>query len=346
MLIICALGLAAGFPGNGAPTSRLVAPVAGETHLKNVRQLTFGGENAEAYWNLDCTKLCWQAHVPGYSDDQIFAMDADGRNKRLISTGKGRCTCSYYTPDGRYIYFSSTHARQPGPQPKLDMSHGYVWMVNPNYEMYRTDPQGKHMRLVLDKHCYVAETTIAPNGKYMAFTSDFQGDLDVYRSDLNGGHLKRLTNEIGYDGGPFVSWDSKKIVYRRQAVNTAKEKSDYLALLKRDLVRPTSLEIWIMDADGSHKRQVTHLGAASFAPFLLPDNKRVIFSSNYGDPQGREFDLFLINLDGTGLQQITHSKGFDGFPMFTRDGKRLVFASNRYDTQPYETNIFVADWVN
>lgn len=339
------------------PDSIAVQPAPGERHLANIRQLTFGGENAEAYWNLNCDKLCWQAKKPGYPDDQIFAMNADGSGKRLVSTGLGRCTCSYYTPDEEFIYFSSTHAAQPGPQPPLDYSKGYVWMVNPNFVMYRrpalqdvsgdgTDKNATKLTAVVSHPgAYVAETTIAPNAKYMVWTSDFQGDLDVYRSDLNGQNVKRLTNKVGYDGGPFVSWDSKWVVYRRDDLTSQQEIDDYKSLLKDHLIRPTKLEIWIMDANGRHKRQVTHLGCASFAPFLAPDDKHIIFSSNYGDPQGREFDLYMINVDGTGLERITTTPGFDGFPMFTRDGKRLVWCSNRNGKEPHETDVFVADWL-
>jgi len=364
MLALFALGLL-----QTQPDSMPRAADPQEMHLANLRQLTFGGQNAEAYWDKDCKRLTYQARVPGnvYPDEQIFAMNADGSGKRLVSTGKGRCTCAYYSPDGKSIYFSSTHATQPGPQPPVDMSQGYVWAVNENYAMYRTrksytapkersiQEDGRPGWIVGDQNpqpvishsgSYVAETTIAPNGKYMVWTSDFEGDLDIYRSDLDGKHVKKLTNQVGYDGGPFVSWDSKKIVYRRDDFKTPQEAGDYKALLKQHLIRPTRLEIWIMDADGSHKRQVTHLGCASFAPFLHPDGKRVIFSSNYGDPKGREFDLFMINVDGTGLERITHTKDFDGFPMFTRDGKRLVFASDRFQKEKYETNLFVADWKN
>jgi Tol biopolymer transport system component len=290
----------------------------------------------------------WQTLQPEYPDEQIFEMNADGSGKRLISTGKGRCTCSYFSPDGKWIYFSSTHATAPGPQPPVDKSKGYVWMVNPNFAMYRTPEKPMENRTwqpVLDEHSYVAETTIAPNGKYMAFTSDFEGDLEVYRAKLDGTDVRRLTHEIGYDGGPFVSWDSKWIVYRRQAVTNDQERQDYLDLLAKHLVRPTSLEIWIMDADGENKHQITHLGAASFAPFLAPDDKHVIFSSNYGDPKGREFDLFMTDLDGNHMQRITTAPEFDGFPMFSRDGKKLVWCSNRYGKVKGETNIFVADWV-
>ena len=357
MLLALALALA-----QNPPNSISVDPVVGEAHLSNVRQLTFGGENAEAYWNIDCTKLTWQAKVPGYPDDQIFAMNADGSDKHLISTGLGRTTCSYFTPDGKWIYFSSTHATEPGAQQPLDFSKGYVWMVNPNFALYKRpadampmDSEGmkgtadttskiKFTPLITKKGHYVAETTIAPNGKYMVWTSDYQGDLEIYRSDLNGKHVKRLSNWIGYDGGPFVSWDSSKIVYRRDTLQTKAEEKDYKDLLKQHLIRPTKLEIWIMDADGHNMKRVTNLGCASFAPFLAPDNQHIIFSSNYGDPQGREFDLYMINVDGTGLQKITHAPGFDGFPMFTKDGKQLVWCSNRNAKAPHETNVFVADW--
>ncbi len=353
-MLLMALSFLVTFQFQG-PSSRPVPDNAEETHLKNVRQITFGGQNAEAYWSKDGKFLTFQAQVPNSSfpDEQVFIVDADGNNKRLASTGRGRCTCSYFSPDNKFLYFSSTHATQPEGQPPVDMSKGYVWAVNSNYQMYRTlaQPIIKGLKIIpqfepVVSHpgSYVAETTIAPNGKYMVWTSDFEGDLEIYRSDLDGGHVKRLTHEVGYDGGPFVSWDSKKIVYRRDDFKTDTEIQDYKGLLTQHLIRPTRLEIWIMDADGSHKTQVTHLGCASFAPFLHPDGKRIIFSSNYGDPKGREFDLFMINVDGTNLERITHTKEFDGFPMFTRDGKKLVFASNRYNTKPRETNLFVADW--
>lgn len=343
--MLLAVALAAIVPPNSMP----VAANPEEPNLTNVRQLTFGGQNAEAYWSADGKKLTYQARIEGYPDEQIFSMNADGSGKTLESTGLGRCTCSYYTPDGKWLYFSSTHATEKGAQPPVDMSKGYVWMVNPAYAMYRR-PAGNNPAaigiapVIVKPGFYVAETTIAPNGKFMAWTSDSGGDLEIYRSDLRGGNVRQLTDQPGYDGGPFVSWDSKKIVYRRSAIEGEPALKEYFDLLKQHLVRPSKMEIWIMDADGSHKRQVTKLGCASFAPFLHPDGKRIIFSSNYGDPKAREFDIFTINVDGTGLKRITKSPEFDGFPMFTRDGKRIVFASNRLGKERGETNVFVADW--
>lgn len=321
-----------------------------EVHLTNLRQLTHGGQNAEAYWNPEGTKITYQARLPGFPDEQIFTMFPDGSGKTLVSTGLGRSTCSYFSPDGRYIYFSSTHEKNEGAQRSLDMSKGYVWKVNPQFSLYRRNTNsifGKaavNIETVLRKREYIAETTIAPNGEYMTFTGLFDGDLEIYRSDLDGKNIKRLTDEYGYDGGPFVSWDSKKIVYRRDDIESDAERADYLSLLKENLVRPGKLEIWIMDANGKNKRQVTRLGAASFAPFLHPNNRQIIFSSSYGDPRGREFDLFVINVDGTGLKRVTHSPEFDGFPMFSRDGKKLLWSSNRFGSVRGETNVFVADW--
>lgn len=315
-----------------------------ETHLSNLRQLTFGGQNAEAYWSPDCSKIIYQAMLPGYPDEQIFTMNADGSGKKLVSTGEGRCTCSFFMPDGEHILFSSTHERNKGAQKPVDMSQGYVWMVNPDYALYKAKADGSGLTPLIKRKGYVAEATTSPSADYIAFTGDWEGDLEIYRADLDGKNVRRLTHAVGYDGGPFVSWDGKLIAYRRDFFSDKKDEQTYRDLLKKHYVRPGKLEIWVMNADGSNKRQVTQLGCASFAPFIHPDGKRLAFCSNYGDPTGREFDIFLINLDGTGLQRVTHTKDFDGFPMFSRDGKRLLFASNRFGSVPRETNIFVADW--
>ncbi len=334
----------------GWPDSLLVGDHPKERRLRNVRQLTFGGQNAEAYWSSDGTKIVFQSRQPQWPDEQIVVMNADGSGKRLVSTGKGRCTCGFFTPDGKWVYFSSTHEKNEGAQPPLDFSKGYVWMVNPQFSLYRTrtnDAPGSNSAFerILDRGEYVAETTISPNGKEMFFTGAFDGDLEIYKARIDGSGVRRLTNEAGYDGGPFVSWDGRKVVYRRAPLTSPEKVREYKDLLKEHLVRPGWLEIWIMDADGRNKRRVTDLGCASFAPFLQPDGKRIIFSSNFGDKRGREFELWMIGVDGRGLERVTYEAEFDGFPMFTRDGKRLVWASNRNGKVRGETNIFVADWV-
>lgn len=323
-----------------------------QKHLRNPRQLTFGGQNAEAYFSLDDKQLIFQHQGKGVSCDQIYTMPvdtADGKpaTPKLVSTGKGRTTCSYIFPGGKKILFSSTHAASPECPPKPDYSHGYVWPIYDTYRIYTANPDGSNLKLLTDAPGYNAEATITRDGKHIVFTSTRNGDLDIYTMDANGKHVKQLTHELGYDGGPFWSYDGKKIVYRAEHPKNAEEEKDYKDLLSKGLIRPGNLEIWVMNADGSHKHQVTHNGAANFGPYWHPDGKRIIFASNMADPKnGRDFDLYIINEDGTGLEQITHYKDFDGFPMWTSDGKRLVWASNRLGTEPHETNVFIADWVD
>jgi Tol biopolymer transport system component len=218
--------------------------------------------------------------------------------------------------------------------------------VYASYDIYTAKPDGSDLKRLTNSPGYDAEATISRDGKKIVFTSMRNGDLDVYTMDADGKNVRQLTHELGYDGGPFFSYDGKKIVYRAQHPKDEKEEADYKQLLSRGLIRPGNLEIWVMDADGKNKRQITHNGAANFAPFFHPDGKRIIFASNVADVKNpRDFDLYIINIDGTGMEQITHYPDFDSFPMFTSDGKKLVWASNRNGKEPHETNIFIADWV-
>jgi TolB protein len=315
-----------------------------EKHLRNVRQLTFGGENAEAYFSADGKKLIFQSTRDGHQCDQIYTMNIDGSDVKMVSTGDGRTTCSYYFPNGKRILYSSTHLGSKQCPPRPDFSQGYVWAVYDTFDIFTADPDGSNLKQLTNTPGYDAETTISRDGK-LVFTSKRDGDLDIYTMDANGKNVKRLTNELGYDGGPFWSYDGKQIVYRAYHPQTEKEKADYIALLKQNLIRPTVLEIWVMNADGSNKHRVTNLNKASFAPYFFPDGKRIIFASNVADPKGRDFDLYMINIDGTGMERITYNNTFDGFPMFSPDGKKLVFASNRNGKVQGETNIFIADWI-
>jgi Tol biopolymer transport system component len=264
-----------------------------------------------------------------------------------VSTGNGRTTCGYFFPKGDRILFSSTHATSAECPPRPDYSHGYVWPIYNSYEIYTANPDGSDLRpLTHSPGSYNAESTISRDGKKIVFTSTRNGDLDVYSMNADGTDVRQLTHELGYDGGAFFSDDGKKIVYRSEQPKTPEQIADYKDLLSRGLIRPGNLEIWVMDADGKNKRQITHNGAANFAPYFFPGGKRIIFASNVAnqkDPSG--FDLYAINADGSGLEQITYHPDFDAFPMFTSDGKRLVWASNRNGKAPHETNIFIADWV-
>ncbi|HYM21536.1 MAG TPA: hypothetical protein VEW28_11115 [Candidatus Kapabacteria bacterium] len=316
-----------------------------EKHLKNIRQLSFEGENAEAYLSPDDQHITFQARGKGDGKcDQIFTMTLDGKNVKEVSTGSGRTTCSYFFPDNNRILYSSTQASGEGCPPEPDRSKGYVWPIYKSYNIFVADTNGVTTeQLTTDSLYYDAEATISPVGDRIVFTSTRDGDIDLYSMKLDGSDVKRLTNEVGYDGGAFYSNDGKQICYRASRP-TGKDLDEYKALLKQGLVKPGVLEIWVMDANGSHKHQVTHNGAANFCPYFFPDGKKIIFSSNMDDPQGREFDLYSIGTDGTDLERLTYAEGFDGFPMFTRDGKHLVWCSNRNGSHPHNTNIFIADW--
>jgi Tol biopolymer transport system component len=317
-----------------------------ETHLRNAVQLTFEGENAEAYFSADDRYLILQSTHGKYACDQIFIIPVTGGPLQLVSTGKGRTTCPYFFPSGDKILYSSTHLAGPDCPPPPDYSLGYVWALYPDYDIFIADRDGGNLQQLTDTPGYDAEATISRDGKKIVFTSLRDGDLDIYTMDADGSNVKRLTHELGYDGGAFFSYDGTKIVYRAYHPRTEEEKQDYLRLLKRNLIRPGRLEIWVMDADGSNKRQITDNGAANFAPYFFPSGDRIIFASNLHNPEGRNFDLYAINIDGTGLERITYHEDFDGFPMFNSDGTKLVWGSNRFAAKPGDTNIFIADWVD
>jgi Tol biopolymer transport system component len=327
-----------------APPGELRTPE--EKHLRNVRQLTFGGSNAEAYFSADGKKLIFQSTRDDLKCDQIFIMNTDGTGQKMVSTGKGRTTCSYIYPHRDKILYASTHLGDAACPPRPDYSKGYVWAVYPSYDIFTAKLDGSNLKQLTTTPGYDAEATISEDGKQIVFTSLRNGDLDIYSMDANGKHVKQLTHELGYDGGPFYSKDRKWIVYRACHPQTDAEIAEYKDLLKQNLIRPTTLEIWLMKADGSGKRQLTNANAASFAPSFFPDGKRIIFSSNIGATGGMgNFELYIINADGTHQERVTFSDGFDGFPMFSPDGKQLVWISHRNGKSPHETNVFIADWV-
>ncbi|MEZ5306065.1 MAG: hypothetical protein R2684_02850 [Pyrinomonadaceae bacterium] len=320
----------------------------GEKHLKNIRQLTNTGENAEAYFSPDGKKLIFQSKHGNMGCDQIFTMNIDGSDMKMVSTGKGRTTCSFFFKSMKKIIYSSTHLGSAECPPNPDFSKGYVWAIYPDYEVFRANPDGSGVKNLTNSPGYDAEATVSPDGKTIVFTSTRDGDLDIYTMDRNGKHVKRLTTALGYDGGPFFSPDGKKIVYRSYHPKTDAEIARYKDRLANDLIEPNNFEIWVMDKDGSNKVKLTDFGAASFAPYFHPSGKKIIFSSNHlaDDPRKRNFDLLMIDVDGKNLERVTTYDSFDGFPMFSPDGKKLVFASNRNATTMGDTNVFIADWVD
>ncbi|MDQ3800445.1 MAG: hypothetical protein M3384_13435 [Acidobacteriota bacterium] len=322
--------------------------VAGEKRLQNIRQLTFGGENAEAYFSFDGGRLIFQSKRDGRACDQIYSMNAaDGSDVRMVSNGEGRTTCAYFFKDGKKVLYASTFRGGRECPPNPDYSKGYVWAIYPEYDIYTSKPDGTGIKPLTTTKGYDAEATVSPDGKKIVFTSTRDGDLELYVMDASGKNVKRLTTELGYDGGAFFSPDGRQIVYRSYHPKTEAEIARYKQRLSENLIEPNNFEIWVMNADGTNKRQVTKLGAASFAPFFTPDGRRIIFCTNYfaTDQRKRNFDLALINVDGSRLERVTYSEVFDGFPMFSPDGKKLVFASNRNAARAGDTNVFIADWV-
>jgi Tol biopolymer transport system component len=326
-----------------------------EKHLKNVKQLTFGGDNAEAYWSFDSRNLVFQVknQAWGVECDQIYVMDAfeglkDSTGRpQLVSTGKGRTTCSYFLPGDSLIVYSSTHLGGDACPPEPTREQGrYVWPIYPEYDIFVADLQGNIVAQLTDEPGYDAEPTVSPKGDKIVFTSTRSGDLELYTMNLDGSDVKQVTNGLGYDGGAFFSPDGTKLIFRASRPQTDEEIAKYKGLLEENLVEPSNMELYVCNVDGSDLRKITDLGNANWAPFFHPSGEKVIFSSNHMSERGFPFNLFMINLDGTGLEQITYGRQFEAFPMFSPDGKYLIFASNRNNNGTRDTNLFVAEWVD
>ena len=325
-----------------------------EKNLKNIQKLTFGGDNAEAYFSPDGKMLTMQVNNPkmGMLCDQIYLLDLQNmpyatEKLKPISTGKGRTTCSYFMPDGKHIIYASTHAANDAcPLPPKPHDGKYLWAVYPEFDIYMADLDGKIVKQLTNSPGYDAEAVVSPDGKKIAFTSTRSGDLELWTMDIDGTNVKQVTNGLGYDGGSFFSHDSKKLVFRSSRPITNTSIADYKELLNENVVAPTEMEIYTCNVDGTDVKQITHLGKANWAPFFHPSDKKIIFSSNHHSTRGYDFQLYMIDIDGTNLKQITYESEFNAFPMFSPDGKKIVFSSNRQQSAARETNVFIADWID
>lgn len=328
---------------------------AEESHFQNIRQLTFGGDNAEAYWSYDGKSLVFQrtSLKDGIPCDQIFVGRVPENPTapfefKLVSTGKGRTTCAFFTKDNQHIIYASTHLASSDCPPVPDRAkygNKYIWPLYRGYDIFKADLNGKITKQLTNSPFYDAEATLSPDGKKMIYTSTKDGDIELYIMDLKSGKEKRITNELGYDGGAWFSPDGKKIIWRASRPKTEAAINEYKELLAQDLVAPTNMEVWVANVDGYDAKQVTNFGQANWAPTFMPDSKRIIFASNHEYKRGFPFNLYTINGDGSNLQKVSRDKGFDAFPMFSPDGKRIVFASNRNNGGTRDTNVFIADWV-
>lgn len=326
-----------------------------ETHLKNLMQLTFGGDNAEAYWSFDNTKLTFQSNnrAWGVGCDHIFYTtvgqdDLGNKKPAMISNGKGRTTCSYFMPGDTTILFASTHLGGDDcpPDPERVPGGKYLWPIFPTYDIFVADLKGNIIKQLTAESGYDAEATVSPKGDKIVFTSTRNGDLDLYTMNLDGSEVRQITFDLGYDGGAFFSPDGSKIVFRASRPQTPDDIREYKEYLEQGLVAPTEMEIFICNVDGSDLRQITNLGKANWAPFYHPTGKKILFSSNHHGERGFQFNLFMINEDGTGLEQVTYDGVFDSFPMFSYDGRKIVFSSNRNNGGTRDTNLFIAEWVD
>ncbi len=322
----------------------------GERHLKNIRQLTFGGDNAEAYFSFDDRYLVFQASNEdwGADCDQIFYMPItgySGAQPPMVSTGMGRTTCSYFLPGDTTILYASTHlADENCPETPRTVQGKYVWPIYESFDIFVADLDGNILRRLTDHPGYDAEATVSPTGDKIVFTSMRSGDLELYTMNIDGSEVTQITDELGYDGGAFFSPDGAKLIWRASRPKKEEEVNTYRQLLSQGLVQPSDMELYIANADGSDRRQLTDLGGANWAPFFHPSGEKVLFSSNHHVEGGRQFNIFSINLDGSGLEQVTFDDAFDAFPMFSNDGTMLVFSSNRNNGGTRDTNLFLADW--
>ena len=316
----------------------------GETHFAHLYQLTFGGQNAEAYWSGDGTKFIWQSTRDGWNCDQEYVMDLATGAITRVSTGKGRTTCGYFYDHDRRVLFASTHAGADSCPPTPDMSQGYVWAIYSSFEIYTARPDGSDLQQLTHHPGYDAEGTMSVDGKWLVFTSKRDNDVDLYKMHMDGTGLTRLTSASGYDGGAYFSHDGKHIVWRTFRTRDSTANAAFAKLVAIDLVKPVKMDLWVMDADGSHPRQVTDRPGASFAPYFTPDDKQIIYASNWPDPRSRNFDLWLVPVTGGEPVPVTRDPDFDGFPMFSPDGHWLLFCANRGGKLRGETNVFLAEW--
>ena len=332
------------------PVDHLIEPE--EEHFAHLWKVTSGGNNAEAYWSFGDGQLVLQRtnEAEGVPCDRIYVTDPEGEGLVQISNGVGVTTCGYFLPGDEQVLFASTHAGMEDCPPPPDFSRGYVWPIHAEYDIWVTDLESAETRRMTDEPGYDAEATISPQGDRIVFTSTRSGDLELWTCDLEGGDLRQVTDQLGYDGGAFFSHDGSKLVFRATVFSPeaeAEERATYRELLANWLVRPHALEVFVVDADGSNRRQVTNLGQANWAPYFFPSDERILFSTNHHDPDpsdGIDFDLFAIDEDGTDLERITYYDGFDSFAMFSHDGRYVAFASNRGGSEESETNVFVAAW--
>jgi TolB protein len=302
-------------------------------YLSNIRQVTEGFVKAgEGYFSPDQQTIIYQAVTAEYPFYQIYAQPFAGGRPRLVSTGKGRTTCAYFSPDGRHIVYASSHL-----DPHLDQTEAderkrqaedaasgrrrrYDWVFDPYMDIFRADLDGSNLVRLTDAPGYDAEGAYSPDGKQIAFCSTRDGDPDIYLMNADGSNVRQITNEPGYDGGPFISPDGRWIVYRT------------------DRKQKEMLQIHCIGIDGKNDVALTDNVGVNWAPYWHPTKPFIIWAgADHSDPTKRpNYDLWIMpyeihdgKIKGGEVHRVTDHPSADVLPVFSPDGKRLMWTSNR-----------------
>ncbi len=314
-----------------------------EDFLENARQVTFGLPRAgEGYFSPDGKTVVYQAYPVGYPFYQIYVQSLDDRLPRLLSTGRGRTTCAYFTPNGEQILFASSHT-----DPKIELTEKkardeaaqggrrrYQWDFDPEMELYLINFDGTGLKRLTDSPGYDAEGSFSPDGQLIVFTSTRDGDPDLYVMSADGTNVRQLTNVDGYDGGPFFSPDGHWVIFRSD-----RDKKDML-------------QLYAISADGKTEVQLTdNPDQVNWCPYFHPSGKYLVWAgADYSKgPQGANFDLWTMETEltatsfkGGKITRITDHKAADVLPVFSPDGRKLMWTSSR---NPDGTSqLWIADW--
>lgn len=304
-------------------------------YLANVTQLTDAsmglGKAGEAYFSPDGKNIIFQATPAGQPDYQIYTMNLSTHTPKMVSTGKGACTCAFFHPKARKIMFASSHLDPNLGQPKsVEETKGYKWDFNEHMDIFEADLDGGNLHRLTDAPGYDAEGSYSPSGKQIVFTSMRDGDQEIYVMDADGRNQRRLTYGKGYDGGPFFSPDGKTILYRGDRRGDDK----------------MNLQLRLVNVDGSNDRAITDNELFNWCPFWHPSGKSLIFTqADHGLRERGErpnYDLWMVTPDGAKLTRITFDPASDVLPVFSPDGKRVMWTSKRGGLA--EAQVFVADF--
>jgi dipeptidyl aminopeptidase/acylaminoacyl peptidase len=319
-----------------APADSLIR--RGETHFAHLWRATWDGQNACPRWSPDGDVLVLEIGRKGCG--QVY-LAAAGHQALLASEGTGLATSPALLGRCDALVFSATPASPDSCHPSANRWHDEKWPLYAESHLFVRAKGEVHQ---LTKDPGAVECNASPNGKQIVYTATPAIDPELYVMNADGTNVRRLTVDQGYDGAGCFSPDGKSICYQAYHPREETERAEFVDLLAKHQVSSARLDIWVMQADGSGRGQVTDLEATSMEPSFTPDNKRIIFSSDYQDAPGRQFDLYITKLDGGTPEKITNDPSPDCFPMFSPNGRYLAFTSGRGSAKPGAQDVFIAEW--